>query len=82
MLIGHLNSEDVHHVRAGELLAGIDPAEALGACVITLAQAMAGPARVGDLDVAHQAIERLGVREIGWWQGEALSSLQSNGDCA
>lgn len=72
VLIGHLNREDLHHGRAENLLAGLDPAEALGASAISLAEAMAGPAVVGDLDVARQAIERLGVGEIGWWEGAAL----------
>lgn len=72
VVIGHLNREDAQHGRAEKLLAGTDPAEALGASVITLAEAMVGPARVGDLDIARRAIERLGVSEIGWWPGAAL----------
>lgn len=72
VLIGHLNLDDAHHSRAEELLAGLDPAERLGASVITLAEVMAGPAEAGNLDVARQAIERLGVSEIGWWPDTAL----------
>lgn len=74
VLIGHLNRQDARHLRAEALLAGLDPAETLGASVITLAEAMSGPARAGglNLDIARQAIERLSITEIAWGQGAAL----------
>jgi predicted nucleic acid-binding protein len=74
VLIGHLNPEDTHHSRAAELLAGIDVDESLGASVLTLAEAMTGPARAGEryLKIAHHAIQRLEVEEIGWGDDAAV----------
>ena len=74
VLIGHLDPQDAHHRRATELLAGIDVDEALGASVLTLTEAMAGPARAGEqhLTIARHALRRLGVEEIGWGDDAAV----------
>lgn len=74
VLIGHLDPEDAHHRRATELLAGIDIDETLGASVLTLAEAMVGPARAGEqhLRIAQHALRRLEVEEIGWGDNAAV----------
>jgi predicted nucleic acid-binding protein len=74
VLIGHLNPQDAHHTRATELLAGFDVDEELGASVVTLAEAMVGPARAGEeyLTLARQAIRQLGIAEIGWGDDAAV----------
>jgi predicted nucleic acid-binding protein len=74
VLIGHLNPQDAHHTRATELLAGFDVDEELGASVVTLAEAMVGPARAGEEyhTIARQAIRDLGIAEIAWGDDAAV----------
>ena len=53
VLIAHFESTDAHHERATRLL--LDAAdESLGASLLTLAEVLVGPARVGKLDEAQQ----------------------------
>lgn len=63
VLIGHLDSRDPHHERAGALLEA-SAAEVLGASTITLAETLVAPARAGRLGDAQLALERLGVSEL------------------
>jgi predicted nucleic acid-binding protein len=63
VLIAHLGVRDVHHERAGLLLAdrGSEP---LGASTISLAETLVAPARAGRLEDATEALERLGIVEL------------------
>jgi predicted nucleic acid-binding protein len=63
VLIAHFDSQDAQHARASEALSNA-AGESLGASVITLAEIMVGPARVGRLDDAHAALDELGVGEL------------------
>lgn len=60
VLIAHLDGDDSHHARARELLAE-NAAGQFGASDISLAETLVAPARVGRLDDAKLALERLGV---------------------
>jgi predicted nucleic acid-binding protein len=63
VLIGHLDGNDPHHQRARGLLeaSGASP---LGASPISLAETLVAPARMGHLDAAREALERIGVTEL------------------
>lgn len=63
VLIGHLDNNDPHHVRAVSLLGATD-GQVLGASTITLAETLVAPARAGRLADAQAALSRLGVREL------------------
>jgi predicted nucleic acid-binding protein len=64
VLIGHLDGNDAHHLRARRLLeaTGSSP---LGASPISLAETLVAPARTERLDSARAALARLGVGELG-----------------
>jgi predicted nucleic acid-binding protein len=64
VLIGHLDGNDLHHERARGLLeaSGASP---LGASPISLAETLVAPARAGQLDAARDALERIGITELG-----------------
>lgn len=64
VLIAHLDAGNPHHVRAGELLLETG-AEPLGSSSITLAETLVSPARTGRMDEALEALDRLGVTELG-----------------
>lgn len=64
VLIAHLDSADTHHDRAGQLLEQT-AGEVLSVSVISLAEVFVGPARIGRLPEAQQAIKRLAVVEVG-----------------
>jgi len=63
VLIGHLDNNDLHHARAVSLLQATD-GQMLGASVITLAETLVAPARVGRLADAQAALSRLDVQEL------------------
>lgn len=63
VLIAHFDARDLHHARAEALLEE-SGAEALGASAITLAETLVAPARVGRLEEAMTALDRLGVTEL------------------
>lgn len=75
VLIAHLDGSDAHHEAAVSLLSSTG-SQWLGASVITLAEVMVAPARVGRLDEAHEAIQRLGVREVTPAAGSAQRLAQ------
>jgi len=60
VLIAHFDPSDKHHERAGNLLLSAT-GDSLGASAITLAEVLVGPARVGQLDRARNAVLQLGV---------------------
>lgn len=63
VLIAHLDSTDVHHENALQLL--LDVADApLGASPLTLAEVMVGPARAGQLDRGSALLNELGVASV------------------
>jgi predicted nucleic acid-binding protein len=68
VLIGHLDSNDLHHGRARGLLeaSGASP---LGASAISLAETLVAPARTGQLDAAREALERIGIAELKFRAG-------------
>jgi toxin FitB len=68
VLIGHLDGRDPHHPRARALLeaSGASP---LGASPISLAETLVAPARAGQLDVARDALKRIGVAELALGAG-------------
>ena len=75
-LIAQLDEHDVHHRRTRELLGALAE-ETLGASVITLAEALVAPARVGRLDESRSLLRELEVASIGLgheavWQLAAL----------
>jgi predicted nucleic acid-binding protein len=63
VLIGHLDNNDPHHARAVGLLDATG-GQVLGASTITLAETLVTPVRAGRLADAHEALNRLGVREL------------------
>ncbi len=71
-LIAQLDQSDPHHERTRELLAQSSD-QALGASVITLAEALVAPARAGRLDDAQTALRDLAVRPIELNVGAAAS---------
>ncbi len=65
VLIAHLEENDVHHDRAGQVL--IDCAEhELGISPVTLAEILVGPARTGRMEEAHAALRTLGVQQVAF----------------
>lgn len=60
VLIAHLESTDVHHERATELLLAA-AGEVLGASPLTLAEVLVGPARVGRLSSAQDVMSELDI---------------------
>lgn len=64
ILIAHLDANDVHHERAGELLLEVVD-DALGASPITLAEVLVGPARAGQLDRGTAMLHQLEVTSVG-----------------
>jgi toxin FitB len=63
VLIAHLESSDLHHERATELL--LDVADkVLGASPLTIAEVLVGPARIDKLDAAHDALQEIGVATV------------------
>jgi predicted nucleic acid-binding protein len=78
VLIAHLDSDDSHHKRATDLL--LDLAESqLAASVVTIAEAMVGPARSGKLRQAEAAIKLLEITPVALAadQAEALARLRT-----
>ncbi|HEU4944639.1 MAG TPA: PIN domain-containing protein [Solirubrobacterales bacterium] len=63
VLIGHLDGRDQHHERARELLTA-NAAAPLGASSISLAETLVGPARLGKVEVARGALDRLAIEEV------------------
>jgi len=60
VLIAHLDSQDLHHERAGALL--LEQVEVpWGASPVTLAEVLVGPARAGAIDRAQASLKRLNV---------------------
>jgi predicted nucleic acid-binding protein len=82
VLIAHLDSRDVHHERARQLLVdtGVEP---LGASTISLAETLVAPARAGRLAEASQALERLGLAELHVGRGgpSRLAQLRADTGC-
>jgi len=60
VLIAHFDPSDKHHERAGRLLLSAT-GDSLGASTITLAEVLVGPARVGQLDRARNALLQLQI---------------------
>ena len=79
VLIGHLDGRDPHHDRARKLLDETD-AEPLGASAITLAETLVAPGRVGRLEDAEAALQRLGVSELALGDGAAARLAQLRAD--
>lgn len=63
VMIGHLDSNDLHHQRARALLEA-SSASPLGASQISLAETLVAPARTGRLGAARDALERIGVAAL------------------
>jgi len=63
VLIAHLDSTDVHHGRATEILLRVAD-ESLGASPLSLAEVLVGPARAGQLDQAIAALTTLGLTSV------------------
>jgi predicted nucleic acid-binding protein len=63
VLIGHLDARDPHHSRARAMLEA-SGSEPLGASPISLAETLVAPARSGRLEVAREALGKLGVAEL------------------
>ena len=78
VLIGHLDGNDSHHRRARELLE-VSAASPLGASPISLAETLVAPARAGQLDVAREALVRIGVTELSFDEDAAarLAALRA-----
>ena len=64
VLIAHFDETDALHKEAGKLLRSVAD-QPLGASTLTLAEVLAGPARVGRLDQATAALAQLAVSTIG-----------------
>lgn len=60
VLIAHLDGDDPLHERGTDLLTA-HAGQPMGACVITIAEVLVGPARARRLDAAMGAIEQLGI---------------------
>lgn len=60
VLIAHFDPADKRHERAGRLLLSAT-GDSLGASAITLAEVLVGPARVGALDRARNALLQLQI---------------------
>lgn len=78
VLIAHLDSNDVHHDRAGRLLLGVGD-EPLAASPLTLAEVLVGPARAGRMDRVTAALGQLGVTSVSLEQDVAprLAALRA-----
>jgi predicted nucleic acid-binding protein len=63
VLIAHLESSDIHHERASQLLIDL-VAESLGASPLTIAEVLVGPARVDRLADAQAALREIGIVNI------------------
>jgi predicted nucleic acid-binding protein len=63
VLIGHLDGNDFHHERARGLLEACG-ASPLGVSPISLAETLVAPARMGKLDAARDALQRIGIAEL------------------
>lgn len=64
VLIAHFDPSDKHHERASRFLLSAT-GDSLGASTITLAEVLVGPARVGQLDRARNAVLQLQIQIIG-----------------
>ena len=67
VLIAHLDADDAHHDRARTFLGDI-AGEGLAANLLTLAEVLVGPARIGQLDQTNAALRRLQVDTLGFDQ--------------
>lgn len=63
VLIAHLDSQDIHHGPASDLLAE-NATESFGASPLTLAEVLVGPARAGQLDRASAVLEQLHIENV------------------
>lgn len=63
VLIAHLESTDIHHARATQLLLSVVD-EQLAASPLTLAEVLVGPARVNQLDRVQIALRDLGITTV------------------
>jgi predicted nucleic acid-binding protein len=75
VLIGHLDGNDRHHQRARDLLEASGAAP-LGASPVSLAETLVAPARSGRLDVARDALERIGIAELAFGADAPLRLAQ------
>jgi predicted nucleic acid-binding protein len=82
VLIGHLDGNDPHHRSSRALLEGSGIAP-LGASPISLAETLVAPARAGQLEVALDALKRLGVAELALGAGAPaeLARLRADTGC-
>jgi predicted nucleic acid-binding protein len=82
VLIGHLDGNDPHHRSARGLLEG-SGASPLGASPISLAETLVAPARAGQLKVARDALQRIGVAELALGTGAPaeLARLRADTGC-
>lgn len=78
VLIAHLSASDPHHARAAALLSDAVRLP-LATSPITVAEVLVGPARIGRLDDARQALGTLEVREVrlGPDAGPRLATLRA-----
>lgn len=75
VLIAHLESSDIHHVRATALLLDHCDDE-FGCSAITLAEVLVGAIRVGRGDQARKALADMGVQSIGLPADSAVELAQ------
>jgi predicted nucleic acid-binding protein len=82
VLIGHLDGNDPHHRNSRALLEGSGISQ-LGASSISLAETLVAPARAGRLEIARDALQRLGVAELALGVGapEELARLRADTGC-
>jgi predicted nucleic acid-binding protein len=82
VLIGHLDGGDPHHRRATALLeaSGATP---LGSSSISLAETLVAPARAGKLELAREALARIGIAELPLGAGAParLAGLRTTTGC-
>lgn len=78
VLIAHFDAGDRHHAQAGELLDAV-AGQQLAASALTLAEVLIGPARVGRLEVARDALEAMEIEEVAVEVGgaERLAQLRA-----
>lgn len=84
VLIGHLDSRDVQHERATDLLRRLVSAGMhLRASTITLAEVLVGPADAGREAAATAALAELGVEEVPFGEGAVrrLARLRADTGC-
>lgn len=72
VLIGFLDATDPHHAASMELLER-HFVEGFGASVLTVAEALVHPTRVGRGDAALAALRRIGVRSIPVAESDAAA---------